>query len=162
MVGGTLGAHYSGRLTKSVPKRDVEMARGRISHPGNWWRNDAGAERPNLRRGFSSLLIERGEVSFHDLVGSARRTLLIQDIGEPELLNDKGEFACPVRWALGLERGGDSRVVPPKALVLKGRLFGPSGRQAGLLTRAVLSRELYDTGSGILPYCLTQATVSEA
>jgi len=151
-----------GRLTKNAPRQGALSGRGAVHHPGNWWRRGGETTRPSLTRGFSSLLIERGEVSFHDLVGSARRTLLVQDIGVPELLNDKGDFSVPVRWALGLERGGESRVVPSQTLCLKGRMFGPSGRQAGLLTRAVLSRELYDTGSGILPYCLTQATVTEA
>lgn len=150
-----------GRLTRSAGGRGAPKRLGQLNHPGNWWRRAPGGGQPILERGLSSLLIERGEVSFHDLVGSARRTLLIQDIGEPEVLGNRGEFRCPIRWALGLERGGDSRVVPAQTLQLEGRLFGPSGRQAGLLTRAVLSRELYDTGSGILPYCLTQATVTE-
>ena len=49
-------------------------------------------------------------------------------------------------------------LLPPRSHTLSGTLFLP-GNEKALLKEARLSRELDDTGTGILPYALSRANV---
>ena len=58
-----------------------------------------------------------------------------------------------------LERGRESRLLAPGAWNVSGACLTLPGGAAGFLSDIVLSRELYDTGTAILPYCLTTLSV---
>ncbi len=109
-------------------------------------RGDDGALAPQL----SSLLMERGETGFHDLVDSLENTLLVQAVG-PVTVHGDGRFETTVRWGLSLQRAQHSRLLAPGAWRLSGRLL-PDESGPGCLWDAQVSRELVDTGSAILPY----------
>ncbi|MCA9541595.1 MAG: hypothetical protein KC620_22005 [Myxococcales bacterium] len=147
-----------GRLTQRVHRRRSPQRSDR--QVGNVWRAAAGAAGPTLA--FSSLLMERGDVGFHDMIAAVSRTVLIHEVDEFEVLDPvTSRFACRVRWGVTLERGGESRLLQPGAWRLTGHLFGLPDKPPGLLDDVVLSRELHDTGSAILPYCMAFATIQE-
>lgn len=151
-----------GRLTQRVHPRML-TARGGVT-VGNRWRSAAGDEGPHRRAprlGFSSLLMERGDVGFHDMVAAVDRTILVHEVDDFEVVDpESSRFRFTVRWGVSLERGGESRLLAPGQWRLEGHLFGLPGQPTGVFDDVVLSRELHDTGSAIFPYCMAFATVS--
>jgi hypothetical protein len=65
-----------------------------------------------------------------------------------------GRFVAAVASGLSLERGRESRLLAPDGWRVTGHVLAP-GEPGDVLGKVILSRELYDTGSAILPYCLT-------
>jgi hypothetical protein len=111
---------------------------------------------------FSSLLINRGEVGFHKLLARSPQRLIINEIGPVEIVDDATtEFRAPIRWAVSIRDGASNLAIPENSLVLSGRLFDLEGAEDSLLSSAVLSHELHDTGSAVLPYVFTDALISE-
>ncbi len=153
-----------GRLTQRVHPRLAEATAG-VS-VGNRWRQRTAGKGPHERPpglGFSSLLMERGDVGFHDMVAAVDRTILVHEIEDFEILDPRrSHFAFTVRWGVSLERGGESRLLAPGQWRLEGYLFGLPDQPAGVFDDVVLSRELHDTGSAIFPYCMAFAKVSGA
>ncbi|MCB9522294.1 MAG: hypothetical protein H6702_02810 [Myxococcales bacterium] len=100
----------------------------------------------------ASVLMERGAIDFHELIDAAPVTVLVQSLGPIEV-TPAGAFAAPIQWGQSLERGRFSRLLAPGKWWLRGRLFdGPDG--PGCLATAEVSRELVDTATGVLPYCM--------
>ncbi len=151
-----------GRLTQRVHSRTLEPDPGVTI--GNRWRSPATGLGPHERGpglGFSSLLMERGDVGFHDMVAAVDRTILVHEIEDFDLLDpDSSHFAFTVRWGVSLERGGESRLLAPGQWRIEGHLFGLPGQPAGVFDDVVLSRELHDTGSAIFPYCMAFARIA--
>ena len=135
-----------GRLSDLLRSRQDGRASGCQRREG------AGVLRPST----SSLLMERGTMGFHDMVDGIEQTAMVQDLG-PITVRDDGRFHAPVRWGISLERARRSRLLAPGRWQLSGRLFGAA--QPGLLNGIMLSRELVDTGSAILPYGICRLTL---
>lgn len=134
-----------------VIQRFQGRVRGRPQVGGRWRR---GARLPGPGRfGFASLLMERGELGFHEIVASLEQGILVQDIEGLEINEETSAFSARVRWGLTLQRNMPSALLSTGAWRIEGLLF-PGEQGEGLLEDVVLSRELYDTGTGILPYCL--------
>lgn len=150
-----------GRLTQRLHRRRGSMSFGMAI--GNSWRRvtpDTAPASPRL--GFSSLLMERGDVGFHDMVAAVDRTILIHEIDDFEVCDPQtSRFTFTVRWGVSLERGGESRLLAPGKWRVSGHLFGLPDQPPGVLDDVVLSRELHDTGSAIFPYCMAFAQISE-
>jgi predicted Zn-dependent protease len=147
-----------GRVTQLWRTR-AEAARTGAVPSGCAWRRAEVApagEPPRPRPGFGSVLMERGEVGFHDIVASVDRAILVHALDDLRVDPVSGGFRAKVRWGVTLENDRESRLLAPGAWRLSGNLFSLPGAPAGLLEDALLSRELYDTGTGILPYCFCQ------
>lgn len=149
-----------GRLTQRVHNRRALVRPGVTV--GNRWR--LAPKQPHQHApalAFSSLLMERGDVGFHDMVAAVDRTILVHEIDDFEILDPlSSQFAFTVRWGVSLERGGESRLLAPGKWRIEGHLFGLPDQPPGVFDDVVLSRELHDTGSAIFPYCMAFARVS--
>ncbi len=135
-----------GRMTQLLRSRSEAKRSGLPRIGGRWQR--PGCLGPGL--GFSSLMMERGELGFHEMLTPMERGVLVQALSNLELGEEPGSFSALIRWGLFLRRGFSNCLMEPMTWVLKGQLFG----EGGLLSEAKLSRELFDTGTGIMPYCL--------
>ena len=127
-----------------------------------------GPETASVVPAFGGLMMLRGDAELHDLVSTVDRAVLVYEIGPVETIAGPegtiGRFRFDVRAGVTLERGRNSRLLAPGDWGFEGALVTPTsalgqGRVGGLFHELVLSRELYDTGSGILPYCLTMLDV---
>ena len=65
-----------------------------------------------------------------------------------------GSFEADVLWGSLMEEGSIVGQVEPRQWRLQGFLFNRGDGVQGILDDIRLSRELLDTGSAILPYCL--------
>ena len=148
-----------GRLTQTL------QPRGPNGQPGSAasYRHTLGTTEPQEvgpRPTASSLFVERGEVAFHELVAGLDKSLLVQSFmglhGADPITT---QFSCGVGTGVTLERGRESRLLAPGAWNVSGACLTLPGGVAGFLSDIVLSRELYDTGTAILPYCLTTLSV---
>jgi len=148
-----------GRLTQTL------VPRGANGQPGSAasYRRTQGTFEPQEvapRPGASSLFVERGEVAFHELVAGLDKSLLVQSLmglhGADPVTT---QFSCGVGTGVTLERGRESRRLAPGTWNVSGACLTLPGGVAGFLSDIVLSRELYDTGTAILPYCLTTLAV---
>lgn len=143
-----------GRLTQLLRSRETAAELGTAPF-GSMWRDADGLPRV----GFGSLLMERGDLGFHELIAAVDSAILVHEVEDFSGLDPQtGVFECRVRWGVSLERDRASRLLAPGQWTIKGRLFG-SGKAQGLLDKVLFSRELYDTGSAILPYALTELHV---
>lgn len=145
-----------GRLTQLLRGRAHANAAGTVPS-GSAWRLDQPQKRANEGEpsvAFGSLLMERGETGFHEMVGEVDRAVLVHEVKMEALDPATTAFSALVRWGLTLERNAPSRLLAPGAWRIRGRLLSMPGELPGLLDDVGLSRELYDTGSAILPYCL--------
>lgn len=146
-----------GRLTQVLRSReDAERFGGQPT--GSAWRRvepgPEGALRP-AELAFGSLVMERGELGFHDLVAQVDKAILVQEVDDLDDVDaETGRFSCRVRWGVTLEPGAESRLLARGAWRIQGHLFARPGGAPGLLDDVSFSRELYDTGTGILPYAL--------
>ena len=150
-----------GRLTQLLRSRAVANRTTGLP-TGSAWRLQSEELGPHERApeiGFGSLLMERGDVSFHDLVASLPRAILVHEVDFDMVDPVTTAFSARVRWGLTLEGERGSRLLAPGAWRLRGRLLSLPGEPPGLLDEVELSRELYDTGSAILPYCLCKLEV---
>ncbi|MGC6415956.1 MAG: metallopeptidase TldD-related protein [Bradymonadia bacterium] len=142
------------RLTLLVDGR----VSSRFRQPGNGkgcghrWYTDGDSQ----RQGLSSLLVNRGEESFHRLFNKAPQRLIINRLGRLEVDLATGHFTAPVEWGIDVRDGRQNRLLPPNQLAITGTLLG--SKQA-FLGRAKLSHELNDTGTGVLPYVFTEGRV---
>ncbi|MEZ4435995.1 MAG: metallopeptidase TldD-related protein [bacterium] len=149
-----------GRLTQRVHPRRV-ITRAGITVGNRWRLSPRGAHKHPPALAFSSLLMERGDVGFHDMVAAVDRTVLVHEIDGFEVLDPiTSHFAFKVRWGVSLERGGESRLLAPGKWRIEGYLFGLPDQPPGIFDDVVLSRELHDTGSAIFPYCMAFARVT--
>ncbi len=150
-----------GRLDNLLRGRRKGVRRHSLSS-GGVWRLRQGRRGPHEAPGvvtFGSLLMERGDVGFHDMVAAVEKAILAHEVEDLQITDPRcGAFSARVRWGVTLERGGDSRLLERGAWQISGRLFGGQGGE-GFLQDAVLSRELYDTGTAVLPYCLCMLRV---
>ncbi len=143
-----------GRLTQLLRSRASARAIGTVPS-GSAWRRDAPGGRDTVRGlGFGSLLMERGDEGFHEMVASVPRAVLVHEADFDRLDPNTTEFSAVVRWGVTLERDAESRLLAPGAWRVRGRLLSMPGEPQGLLDDVALSRELHDTGSAILPYCM--------
>jgi predicted Zn-dependent protease len=140
-----------GRLSQLLGTRFESLREGEIPTASAWRRGDVPEEAPP-RASAGSLLMERGDTGFHEMLGALDRGLLVHRFAG--LDDADGPFTALVPSGLTLERGRESRLLAPDQWRVSGRALAP-GDPADLLAKVVLSRELYDTGSAILPYCLT-------
>ena len=144
-----------GRVTQLWRSRAHAARMGGVPSGCAWRIGDggAGAHLRRARPGFGSVLMERGEVGFHDIVSTVDTSILIHALDDLTVDPVTGRFSAAVRWGVTVERRHESRLLAPGAWRVSGHLFSLPGGPEGLLDEALLSRELYDTGTGILPYC---------
>jgi len=145
-----------GRLTQLLRSRAYAKQVGTVPS-GSAWRADAplrGAHGPGPTVTFGSLLMERGDTGFHEMVAGVDRAVLVHEVELEAVDPASTSFSALVTWGLTLETETPSRLLAPDAWRIRGRLLSLPGELPGLLDEVALSRELYDTGSAILPYCL--------
>lgn len=145
-----------GRLTQLLRGRAHAAELGTVPS-GSVWRSADVNHGPHERGpsvALGSLLMERGERGFHDMVATVERALLVHEVTLEAADPATTSFSALVRWGLTLERNAASRLLAPGAWRIRGRLLSMPGELPGLLDDVQLSRELYDTGSAILPYVL--------
>ena len=127
---------------------------------GVWFRSGGRVDGDPLpKRQFSCLVAERGGAAFNDLAASQQTILMISALSAVEVVDRKlGRFVASVRWGMRLNNGQSNALVTPDSWRIIGTLYGEGG-SPGVFDEARLSRELNDTGSSILPYCLLNAEV---
>lgn len=107
------------------------------------------------RTAFGSLLMERGALGFHDMVAAPERVLLVHALDGLRMNPVTTQFDARVRWGVLLGETPDGAVLAPGMWGISGRLLGDSG----MLRAVTLSREMQDTGTAIMPYCMAELTV---
>ncbi|MFZ4735690.1 MAG: metallopeptidase TldD-related protein [Bradymonadia bacterium] len=148
-----------GRLTQTL------QARGPSNQPGSGasYRTPRGSEDPQdaaPRPSAASIYVERGEVPFHEMIAGLDRSILVHSVlGLHAADPATTRFSCGVGTGLTLERNRESRLLTAGTWNISGAGLTLPGAPDGLLSDVVLSRELYDTGTAILPYCLTTLSV---
>lgn len=149
-----------GRLAMVLESRAGETGLGGTASA---YRQPAGGEDPQdatLRESAAGLLVERGDLGFHEMVAAEERAILVHELmGLHSADPVRTRFACGVGSGITLERGRESRLLAPGEWQIGGSVLSLPGGPAGFLADIVLSRELYDTGTAILPYCLTHLEV---
>lgn len=149
-----------GRLSGVLSPRDTTR---RAAGTASSYRIPEGAEDPQdapHRQRAAGLLAERGELSFHEMIGAVPRSILVHGLlGLHTADLARSRFSCGISSGITLERGRESRLLAPGKWSLSGSLFTQPGGSEGLLGDHILSRELYDTGTAILPYCMTYLEV---
>lgn len=149
-----------GRLTMLMEGRSPDSGQGGTA---STYRAPQGSEDPQdatPRESAASLLIERGELGFHEMVAGEDRAILVHSLmGLHGADPVRTRFVCGVGTGITLERGRESRLLSPGDWQVGGSVLSLPGGPAGFLSDIVLSRELYDTGTAILPYCLTHLEV---
>ncbi len=149
-----------GRLSMVLEARSPETGQGGSASA---YRQPTSSEDPQdapLREAAASLLVERGDLGFHEMIAAEERAILIHDLlGLHGADPGRARFACGVGSGITLERGRESRLLTPGEWQVAGSALTLPGGPAGFLSDIVLSRELYDTGTAILPYCLTHLEV---
>ena len=147
-----------GRLTQTLRDR---LHRGKHALNGSAFRRPMGdepVEAAPVRPGFGGIRVLHGDVEVQSLVGSLERAILVYSLASIDNLDPtSGRFSCRVAAAISVERGRacGSRLLAPDHWTLEGRLFSTPTMGKGMLEELVLSHEVYETGTGILPYCLT-------
>jgi len=117
---------------------------------GHHWKRPGGP----VQLGFSSLLMNRGDVGFHRLLAERPWQILINQIG-PLSRTLNGELQAPIEWGVKIDGQGRNVALPSGQFAITGRLFGTNAGP-GILNQARLSHELHDTGSAILPYLFSK------
>lgn len=112
--------------------------------------------------GFFGLVVEPGDRGFHELVADLPGPgLLLHDIeGLDRCEPSASRLSCPVVSGVTLEPGRESRLLAPGRWSVSGQVLTLPGRPEGCLETVALSREMSDTGSAILPYCVTTLSLS--
>ena len=129
---------------------------------GNQWRSNAAS--PNgsdrLRSTFSSIYVGRGRSTYRELLNSGDDLLFVCDLEDVQHAGPPGRstFTATLRSGVVI-KDGRRRLLRPASHTLSGTLFASPGNENAFLTNARLSRELDDTGTGILPYALSRADV---
>ena len=123
------------------------------------WRNgDAADDEPAPL--FSTLVSTRGEYGFAEMSSGGTATVIVSRIGVVRCLDGGvGRFEAEIEWGLVVDAGIVRCNLRPGRWTLRGQLFNGKDDSRGLLDDVRLSRELLDTGTAILPYCLTLAEV---
>lgn len=149
-----------GRLTMTMDARTSDTGMGGTSSA---YRVPYGSEDPqdvSPHESASSLLVERGELGFHEMVAAEEKAILVHGLmGLHGADPVRTRFVCGVASGITLERGRESRLLVPGEWQVAGSVLTLPGGPAGFLSDMALSRELYDTGTAILPYCLTHLEV---
>lgn len=149
-----------GRVAMVLDHRNVESGQGGTASAYRTPRGQEDLQDAALREAGASLLVERGDQGFHEMIAAEEKAILVHDLlGLHGADGPRTRFACGIGSGITLERGRESRRLAPGEWQLCGTVLGLPGGPAGFLSDVVLSRELYDTGTAILPYCLTHLEV---
>ena len=149
-----------GRLSMVLEMRGAETGQGGTASSYRQSTSAADPQDAPLTEAGTSLLIERGDLGFHDMIAAEERAILVHDLlGLHGADPGRTRFACGVGSGITLERGRESRLLAPGEWQVGGSVLTMPAGPAGFLSDMVLSRELYDTGTAILPYCLTHLEV---
>jgi predicted Zn-dependent protease len=149
-----------GRVAMVLEPRNAETGQGGTA---SQYRRPQGLEDPQdaaLHEAGASLLVERGDLGFHEMIAAEEKAVLVHELlGLHGADAPRTRFACGIGSGITLERGRESRRLAPGEWQVSGSVLSLPGGPAGFLSDVVLSRELYDTGTAILPYCLTHLEV---
>ena len=149
-----------GRLSMVLEMRGAVTGQGGTASSYRQSTSAADPQDAPLTEAGTSLLIERGDLGFHDMIAAEERAILVHDLlGLHGADPGRTRFACGVGSGITLERGRESRLLAPGEWQVGGSVLTMPAGPAGFLSDMVLSRELYDTGTAILPYCLTHLEV---
>ncbi|MEE2785741.1 MAG: metallopeptidase TldD-related protein [Myxococcota bacterium] len=133
------------------------------SSAGNFWRRANGQKNPSglLAPDFSSVYVGRGRATYRDLLHRFPRCVFVYDFEKvASTAPGSSAFEAVVGSSLLIQPGANSKVIRPGTVTLRGELFNGSTGTDGFLGSATLSRELDDTGTGILPYALGRLEVA--
>lgn len=146
-----------GRVAQRLCSRRAAQRRGLVGTgsarrvDGPWGAAHAVAP----RTAFGSLLMERGDIGFHDMIAAPDRVVLVHALDGLRMNPVTTQFDARVRWGVLLGETPDGAVLSPGLWGISGRLLGDDG----LLSAVTLSREMQDTGTAIMPYCMAELTV---
>jgi hypothetical protein len=146
-----------GRLAQRLCSRRAARRRGRVG-TGSAHRLDGpwgAAHAVAPRTAFGSLLMERGEVGFHDMIAVPESVVLVHALDGLRMNPVTTQFEARIRWGVLLGDAPDGAVMTPNTWGITGQMLG----QNGLLNDLSLSREMQDTGSAIMPYCMSELTL---
>lgn len=146
-----------GRLAQRLCSRRAARRRGLVG-TGSAHRLDGpwgAAHAVAPRTAFGSLLMERGEVGFHDMIAVPDRVVLVHALDGLRMNPVTTQFDGRVRWGVLLGDQPDGAVLSPGGWAIRGQLLGKDG----LLNDVTLSREMQDTGTAIMPYCMCMLTI---
>lgn len=146
-----------GRLAQRLCSRRAARRRGRVG-TGSAWRLDGpwgAAHAVAPRTAFGSLLMERGEVGFHDMIAVPDRVVLIHALDGLRVNPVTTRYEARIHWGVLLGEAPDGALLTPNTWGITGQLLG----QNGLLNDLALSREMQDTGTAIMPYCMSELTL---
>lgn len=146
-----------GRLAQRLCSRRAARRRGLVS-TGSAHRLDGpwgAAHAVAPRIAFGSLLMERGEVGFHDMIAVPDRVVLVHALDGLRMNPMTTQFDGRIRWGVLLGDHPDGAVLAPGGWAIRGQLLGKDG----LLNDVTLSREMQDTGTAIMPYCMCGMTI---
>ncbi|MFN3197015.1 MAG: metallopeptidase TldD-related protein [Bradymonadia bacterium] len=150
-----------GRLTQTLVTYQEAAARG-VTPTGNGYRRSQGGqgvEHVEVSPRLGCLVMDPGTLGLNEMLSTVPEGLLVYEVAGFDLIDPKtSKFQAIIASAVTL--GANGGMIPPGRHRITGHLFRVPGISEGVLSTCQLSRELYDTGGAILPYCLTMMEVS--
>lgn len=150
-----------GRVSQSLLTYQEAAARG-LTPTGNGYRRargGQGVEQVDVGAHLGCLVMDPGELGLNEILGAVPEGLLVYEVAGFDFIDPvTTRFQAIIASAVTLGRNGG--LIPAGRHRISGHLLSLPGGPDGLLSAPQLSRELYDTGGAILPYCLTMMEVS--